>query len=387
MDRIIFNTLAVMLAVLAFGEARGNPQADIVVMTQNQYLGADLSPIVEADSDLAVNLAMIDALIEVANNNYPARVEALAESIADRQPHLVALQEMFSFRCIDIFGTGNCALFEGAFNDHLAMTVEALDGQYAVAAQVRNLTLPPPGLGIPGIPVITDGTGVPIFIEVIDRDVILARADIETQPVVFPCLLPSADGCNFENAAPVDVGGIPVRIERGFVGVDTTVNGADYRFINTHLEVKQLGNSVESLFLQPAQATELWLAIIGTLDPNRRLIVAGDFNSSPVDVSPVGVVTAYQQLTGGMLINGTPMPFALTDTWSLRPGNPDGFTCCELGDLSNAPSQHGERIDLVLAYPAPARVKANVLDAEVSDKTASGHWPSDHASVSASLTY
>ncbi len=70
-----------------------------------------------------------------------------------------------------------------------------------------------------------------------------------------------------------------------------------------------------------------------------------------------------------------------------RPGKPDGFTCCELADLSNAVSQHDERIDVVFAFPAPASVKANVLDTEAGDKTLSGHWPSDHASVSAELTY
>ena len=76
-----------------------------------------------------------------------------------------------------------------------------------------------------------------------------------------------------------------------------------------------------------------------------------------------------------------------TVIWPLRPGKPPGFTCCELADLSNAPSQLYERIDLVLTFPAPTKVKANVLDAEVEDKTLSGLWPSDHASVSAELTY
>ena len=142
--------------------------------------------------------------------------------------------------------------------------------------------------------------------------------------------------------------------------------------------------------LQPAQATELWLAILDSrvFDPTKRLLVAGDFNSSPVDVSPIGAPTAYQQLTNGILINGAPLPFGLTDIWNLRPGNPEGLTCCELADLSNAPSVHYERVDLVFAFPAPlGKVKANVLNAEVEDKTLSGLWPSDHASVSAELNY
>lgn len=380
------------IALFACGAAFAGSKADIHVMTQNQYLGADLGPIIAADTPEAVNAAMIQALIDVSNNNYPERVQALAESILDKKPHLVALQEMFAFRCIDPLDTGLCGLFSNAFNDHLELTMAALGDRYKVAAQIQNLTLAPPVLPAEwlGIPVFLDQAAPPVFIQVIDRDVILARADVDTTPVEFICPKPSVDGCNYVAVAPVSIGGIPINIERGFVGVDATIGGADYRFINTHLEVKLLGGNPQSAFLQPSQATELWLAILNeeVFDPTRRLLVAGDFNSSPVDVLPGGVPTAYQQLTNGVLINGAVLPFRLTDTWYLRPGKPPGLTCCELADLSNAPSIHDERVDIVFAYPAPAgKIKANVLNTDVGDKTLSGLWPSDHASVSVELTY
>jgi endonuclease/exonuclease/phosphatase family metal-dependent hydrolase len=376
------------IALFASGLAFAGSKADIHVMTQNQYLGADLGPIIAADTPAAVNAAMIQALIEVSNNNYPERVQALTESILDKKPHLVALQEMFAFTCVDLYATGLCSTFANAFNDHLALTMDALGGQYRVAAEVRNLTLAPPVLPLPGIPVYLNPLAPPVFVQVIDRDVILARADVETTPVEFNCARPSLDGCNYTHVAPVSVAGIPINIERGFAGVDASVNDQDYRFINTHLEVKLLGGNLASAALQPAQASEFWLAILSVADPTRRLLVAGDFNSSPADVSPIGVVTAYQQLASGQLIDTTPLPFGLTDVWNLRPGNPAGFTCCELADLSNSPSLNYERVDIVFAYPAPAgNVKANVLDTEVDDKTPSGLWPSDHASVSVELNY
>lgn len=371
------------------GAAVADEKADIKVMTQNQYLGADLTPIIEAGSDVEFNLAMVKALTDVANNNYPERVQALADSILDRQPHLVALQEMYAYRCVDLFNTGLCETpgLSTAFNDHLELTLAALGDEYEVAALVQNLSLEPPVLPIPGIPVVLDALLPPVFIQVIDRDVILARHDVTTAAVDFGCNRPSVDGCNYNAVAPVEVGGLPINIERGFVAVDATIGGVPYRFVNTHLEIKQLGDEPDGAIPQPAQATELWLSLLGNFDPTKRYIVAGDFNSAPVDVSPLGVPTAYQQLSGGVLINGTPLPFGLTDTWNLRPGNPDGFTCCELGDLSNAPSQLHERVDIVFAFPTPSTVKSNVLDAEVDDKTLSGLWPSDHASVIAELTY
>ena len=376
------------LALFASDAAIAGSKADIHVMTQNQYLGADLGPIITAETPEAANAATIQALIDLSNNNFPERVQALADSILEKQPHLVALQEVFAFDCVDPYGTGYCGLFANAFNDHLALTMAALGDRYEIAAVVQNLTLAPPAL--PGIPVFLDTTGFPILLQVIDRDVILARSDIETMPVEFNCLRTSEDGCNYNAVAPVSLGPLEFNVERGFVGVDATVGDVDYRFINTHLEVKLLGGDMAAAVLQPAQATELWLAILdgSVFDPTRRLLVAGDFNSSPVDVSPIGVPTAYQQLVGGVLINGQPLPFGLKDAWTLRPGNPAGLTCCELGDLSNAPSMHYERVDLIFAYPAPlGKTKANVLNADVEDKTLSGLWPSDHASVSARLTY
>ena len=377
------------LALLACSGALAGSKADIVVMTQNQYLGAELSPIIEAEDPAVANAEMINALIGLSHNNFAERVEALGESILDKQPHLVALQEVYAFDCHDPYQTGYCAFFPNAFNDHLAATMNVLGDEYYVAAVVQNLTLAPPNLPVPGVPLFLDPM-YPVFISVIDRDVILARTDVPTDVVEFNCgLKPSMDGCNYENVAPAAVGPYAFLIERGFVGVDATVNGRNYRFINTHLETKQLGDSIPSLYLQTAQASELWGALLhpDVFDPFRRLIVTGDFNSSPVDVPPPGAVTAYQQLAGGMTIYGTQLPFAFTDTWYLRPGNPEGFTCCELEDLSNPVSMHYERIDIVFAFPAPQTVKSNILDNETDDKTLSGLWPSDHSSVSAELTY
>lgn len=380
----------VALALLASSPVYAGSKADIVVMTQNQYLGADLGPVIAADDPAVANAAMIAALTALSGNNYPERAAALAESILDKQPHLVALQEVYSFGCVDPLAAGRCALFPNAFNDHLDVTMGNLGDDYYVAAVVQNITLPQADWPVPGIPVFLDAVQPPIFISVIDRDVILARSDVAASAAPFDCGgKPSQDGCNFHTVAPASVGPFAFNIERGFVGVDATVGGESYRFVNTHLEVKQLGDSAASLFLQPAQASELWGALLlsGSINPANRLIVTGDFNSSPVDVSPLGLVTAYQQFTNGLTFMGDPVGVPLTDTWTMRPGNPDGFTCCELADLSNAPSMHDERIDIVFAWPAPTKVKSNVLDNEVKDKTMSGLWPSDHSSVSAELSY
>ena len=142
-----------------------------------------------------------------------------------------------------------------------------------------------------------------------------------------------------------------------------------------------LGDSALSTALQPLQAFELNAtlgAYFADIGGPPRVILAGDFNNGPANVAlaPFYFPTAYQQLSS-----------TYTDTWTLRPGDSDGFTCCQAAELLNEPSSHDERIDIVFALPAPAKVKANVIDAETDDKTISGLWPSDHASVIAELTY
>lgn len=372
-------------------------KADIKVMTQNQYLGADLGPIIGAETPGAYAQAVVDALQSIAANNFRERAGALAESIHDRQPHLVAMQEVFAFECIDV-GYGACAYFEPAFNDHLELVTEALaslGSDYYVAAQIRNLTIPTPTMEanhVPGLPVFLPGfDGPAMFISVIDRDVILARSDVPTNPVRMACERPGVDGigCNYVNVASVMTLAGPITIERGHVAVDAWVGNAEYRYVNTHLEVRILGGNPLSAGLQAAQASELNFALAVNPSPNpaSRLIVAGDINSAPTH-EPVGpFIPPYRQLAEGLSFLGIPAFAPMTDTWTLRPGRPAGYTCCEAADLSNGVSAHDERIDVVFARPSPASVKANVMDAEAGDKTLSGLWPSDHASVIAELSY
>ena len=96
------------------------------------------------------------------------------------------------------------------------------------------------------------------------------------------CTHPSVDGCNYDVVGEVSLGGATVRIERGFVGVDATVGGEAYRFVNTHLEVREpaAGNPY-SRIVQAAQAYQLLLTVQGTTPTDRKLLVVGDINSDP----------------------------------------------------------------------------------------------------------
>lgn len=380
MKKILAATVCMTLGFGLLPAYAGNEKADIKVMTQNQYLGADLSPVIEATPE-QYPFAIVDALQAIAINNIPERAKSLAESIADRQPHLVALQEVYAFGCTSLVpGFDACAVFDGAFSDHLALTVAALEDRgsdYKVVAVLQNLAIPALPVFLPGI------QGPAMVVSVIDRDVILARDDVTASVAGIPCVRPAStgDGCHYQAVATVGTPLGNITVERGFLAVNALVKGENYLFVNTHLEIRMLGSSAESTALQPLQASELngtLAAYLSYFPAAPRVILAGDFNNGPANVplAPYFIPTAYQQLSQ-----------VFTDTWSLRPGKPQGYTCCQAADLLNNPSSLDERIDIVFALPAPSRVKANVMDAELADRTASGLWPSDHASVIAELTY
>jgi endonuclease/exonuclease/phosphatase family metal-dependent hydrolase len=294
------------------------------------------------------------ALEQMAANNFPERAVAMAAEIVEKNPPLIGLQEVYNFM-------KNGENQEPPFRDYLSDLLQALEDKgasYYVAAIVENLDL--------SLPIDT------ALVRLIDRDVILAREDVETEIVDLTSLCrQSMDGCNYkfvlEANSPI-LG--TIAIERGFVAVDT-----DYgRFFNTHLEVQfPAPDNPFSAFFQSAQAMEL-IGLINALNiidrPAGPVIVVGDINSSPEYESIPGIVSPYMQFINAWYV----------DVWTLRPGNPKGFTCCYEEDLSISEDLY-ERVDMIFSDLEPSRVKANVVGNDKADQTPSGLWPSDHAGV------
>ena len=163
--------------------------------------------------------------------------------------------------------------------------------------------------------------------------------------------------------------------------------------MNTHLEVRfpDPGNLLSRIF-QSIQASEL----LGTLafqpgPPGSRLLLLGDINSDPNDPYPSlesgPFLTPYQQFVTGRTWDGAQLPLAFSDVWTLQRKQTAGFTCCEAPDLRNETSIHERRVDMIFSMSSPDKVKAKVLNAKPEDKTASGLWPSDHATVHAKLKF
>jgi endonuclease/exonuclease/phosphatase family metal-dependent hydrolase len=402
-------TKFVLACAGAWAVAAGSQAAEVEVLTQNQYVGTDLIALV---TEPDFNAAVVDALKTRAGTKPAERMQALARLIDVRGPALVGLQEVYDFRCADAVprphrGCDNPEV-AGAFIDQLAATVSALGSRYREVGTVVNLdlpaTLPPPLNQLPGVPIVYD-EGV-IYVSVVDRDVILARDDVEATPVPFAALgfcTASDDGCNFQAAAsaPLNVPPFPIpidiRFERGFVAVDAVVDGRSLRFVNTHLETRLEGSGPAARGFQSAQAFELTQVLVAAAQylPVDTQVVVGDFNSAPEDptfpVPPgfpayLGIPPYLQIANAGFL-----------DAWTAQPASDtargrafDGRSCCQWEDLTNRRSDLYERIDLIWTSGAPQVRDARLLGESIGDKTlpkGQGLWPSDHASVAATLRY
>ena len=392
-----------VLACLAAGASPaaahgGTPGAgEVQVVTFNQYLGADLNPLVTAPPN-ELNAAVVAVLEQVAANRFRARAQQQAALIAGQTPDLVGLQEVWSFACQDLPPVaGACAepSIRGAFLDQLDVTLAALNARgprYRLAAGVTNfdttdIAVPIPGGGtLNGLPFAINGKNALLLAK--DRDVILRRDGVRTRPVAFAGCTVSWEGCNYavQLEVPVPALGTTVAFKRGFVAVDAEVRGRKRRFVNTHLEVQEpIPGDPASMYFQSGQARQLVTTLAATALPSgSALILVGDFNSAPTDISPApGIVPPYQQLVQAGYL----------DSWAARYGRRPGPTCCQDEDLRNGVSKLSDRIDHVLVATGPVLVTgAERIGENVADKTPwkpgrPALWPSDHAGVATGLHF
>jgi hypothetical protein len=90
--------------LLVAGSATAKPKAtvpaptEVKVMTRNVYLGADLTPAIEAKGVGAFVEATGEILRQVTANDFPVRAKGLAQEIIKKDPDLVGLQEVAEWR-------------------------------------------------------------------------------------------------------------------------------------------------------------------------------------------------------------------------------------------------------------------------------------------------
>jgi endonuclease/exonuclease/phosphatase family protein len=334
----------------------GNP--GLTVMSWNVYYGTDPKLVLQDPLE-----GPAQAWLLLHQTNFPERAQALAKAIASENPELVGLQEAALWRFQspgDALYGGTTPATETAY-DLLALLEEALVAQgvyYEVAAVDTTTDIEIPM--ITGLDPLTSDD-----IRLTDRDVVLVRKGVQYS---------DAKHWVYTSALQFTIPGFgTLEIKEGWSSVVATVGRQSYRFVSTHLEIQDFGDEV-----QVAQATELLSQLFNEDLPT---ILVGDFNSDVASGSS-SQTRSYDMITAA----------GFQDTWLLPPQPASAYTCCQSDNLSNPSSNLSQRVDFVFTRNMPQGrhtsslvLGRDVVGDELSDRTTSGLWPSDHGGLVASF--
>ena len=329
--------------------------SDVKVMTRNLYLGVAIDPFLGTKDPSVIPEAVAEAWQMIGRCSFPERAGAIADEIAAHEPHLVGLQEAWTFRLTRPQESEQGSGEAGQDLDYLALLLSELadrgmDYTAVAAATGPHFALP-------------SSSGHQI--EVRDRDVVLCRPDVQVL---------AARGGQYDAGVIIPVGGqegVEMASRRAWALVEAVVDGQALRFATTHLETPVHAR------VQLQQADEL-LRVMG--QPPCRTVLVGDLNSG-ADGDPAGensTDTLDRIIAAGFV-----------DAWRAVNPSAAGYTCGQAEDLRNPASTLDARIDLILArgvdgaglVPRTAVLVGNAPE----DRTRSGMWPSDHAGVVATL--
>lgn len=311
----------------------GTPRSPVTVMTWNLYLGADLTPVLQAGSFDGLLAGAAQVFLQAQANDFPERAQTIAAEIAATEPDVIGLQEVALWRTGPFFDPAPATTVAIDYLAELQAALDATGLTYDVAAVVENFDGEVPSL-------------LGHDVRYTDRDVILVRRGVQVI---------GSDAGSFDVVLPLPSPVLgTVDVDRGWVSVDIRRGQAIYRVVNTHLE------AFGPIIIRTAQTLEL---LAGPLNTTHPTLLVGDLNAQ--------TGTPPLQLLAGA---------GFVDAWT----GGGGLTCCFPDDLSmDGPLR--SRIDYVLARGWAPVEAVDVLGDEEGDKTPSGLWPSDHAGVVATL--
>lgn len=312
-------------------------------MSWNLYLGADVSRVLAVDSALLP--ARVAAVWDTVNRtDFRARAKKIAAAICRERPDVVALQELCRWSSLYRRPLRQYPSPESVEYDFLSILLEALAARgetYFAAARSRGIDVLLPA-----------SQGPDIRLE--DSLALLLRAGRQANG--FEWAKPQTG--HFAANLRTTLDGEPFEIKRNWASVDLLANGQEVRIITTHLEYF-------SPAVQPAQLAEI---LDGPGKTSKAVILTGDFNSQPG--SP-----AWQTLKNA----------GYMDSWESA-GTGPGQTSGRDEELRSPQAALRERIDWIMCRGPVEVMHASLVGTGLSDRTADGMWPSDHAGLSARVS-
>jgi endonuclease/exonuclease/phosphatase family metal-dependent hydrolase len=347
LHKTLLLALAVTMLFPAAAPAASKPKtADVTVMTRNLYLGADIISLATASDRNDFEQKATALFNTVQQTDFASRSALIADEIKKTKPDFVGLQEVALWR------RGADGVKDGATTPSTTVIYDWLDDldrelkerklKYRVARVQDEFDFEGP-------------TSMGHDIRFTQRDAILVRVDSKIK-------VKSPKSGNYKSSFQVPLASIgqTADVKRGYVSLDATVDGAKFRYVNTHLEAYSEASGL-------AQAKEL---TAGPAKFRGQTVLTGDMNSARgSDASdPIDHL----------------LDFGFDDTF-FRKTKKNTFTCCQAENVANQQSELKSRIDFVLAKPKATVVKSQVVGNNPSVRTPSGLWPSDHAGVVSTL--
>ncbi|MBI5105901.1 MAG: endonuclease/exonuclease/phosphatase family protein [Solirubrobacterales bacterium] len=361
---------ALLAACVLAPTAQAASTKSVKVMTRNLYLGADLTPAIQAQTlpQLAAAGSQIWATVQATD--FPARAKVLAKEIAAESPELVGLQEAAIWRTGAPDGPpalGGTAAPNVVY-DYLQTLLDELaaaGSPYVVVRKQQEADIEGP-------------TAQGFDIRLTQQDAILAKKDkVDNGDIAWTAVGSANYPSSIQLSLPLLGGVTSVESTRGYVFADIVHKKAgNFRFVDTHLEAFSSGRRAQqAAFLATAGPAAT------TAQP---VVLVGDLNSAPGDLAPR---PAPDTTPGGLayaLLTGT---FGYADTWIQANGSAPGFTS-GFNELVNDADTSGldTRIDHVLTRgAAEPSDKSLVTGTDPANRTPAGLWPSDHAGVVAKV--
>ena len=351
-------TLALAVALLFPVSAQAQRAPTITVMTRNVFLGADLSPAINAQTIPQAIDGAGTVWNELQATKFAERAVPLAREIRASKADLVGLQEVALWRKQTPSDGGAPPINPGASPateveiDFLAELRKHLGNSYRVVVVQEEFDAE--------LPVDADGndatgnaalSGADFDARLTMRDVILVRRGSKVK------VGKTRRGHFRTRFEPTIAGLFKLPVDRGWASVEARVGKRQFRFVNTHLEA--FGDPK----IREAQAKELTR---GPLKTKKQVVLVGDLNS--------GVKRHNQpERPGDDLAFKALAKFGLKDNGAVQ-------SCC-YPSLFDANAVFDHTVDHVLTKPGLRTVRAFVTGKDPSARTPSGLWPSDHGGV------
>lgn len=310
----------------------------IKVMSRNLYLGADVGVALAKIPNMpAASQFMWE---QVQQTDFSQRKMILADEIRSEAPDVIGIQEATIWYCKAHFWSSKTEVFN--FTKEL---LNELDGGYIIAEK-DGVEANNPGYSIGPIPFLTKVTDAKTFQPLFGQntadcgfqigDALLIKKSLKQYVIQVG---------NSEYEAVYKVVPTLMEIYRGYTWADITMQGANVRFVTTHLESLWDANKIPKA---ADQARQLVKDLSETKSP---IVVIGDFNSDPRDPRPKNFPNPGEQPTAS-----NKCPAGSTTCNAYKVMKKAGFI--DSGPDASDPSTYSWGMNALLTGPDSKRLKA-----------------------------